>query len=104
MIWLAKLRSLGRPAQEGLLPHILAYLLRANRPKHLAIAAHLANPFSRNRGNRGGARDAVALEGLQFQGAAPANDVAAMDMATGAVGLKEGGAIGTFRKGRARPS
>ena len=69
------------------------------------ITRHLASALGGHGGDRIGGSEALALQGLELEGAAAANDVAAAHMAADAMGLKQLGTMGKisgYRRGRPR--
>lgn len=77
-----------------LLPDEFSNGISAFHAKHFAIATHLAAPFRRDHRDLQGAFNSIALEGFELQRFAAANDVAAIEVATHAMGFKQGSAIG----------
>ena len=82
------------PAFLRLLPDPFGHSISAFHAKHFAIAAHLAAPFGGDHGDLEWALDAIALERFELEGFAAANDVAAIEVATHAMGFKQGSTIG----------
>ena len=82
------------PAFLRLLPDPFGHSISAVFSKHFAIAAHLAAPFCGDHRDLQWALDAIAFERFELEGLAAANDVAAIEVATNAMGFKQGSAIG----------
>ena len=81
-------RSSNRPIVLSLLPDPFGDGVSSIRAEDLAIAAHLASAFGRDHGDLEGPLDAIALQGFELEGFASANDVAAIEVASHAMGFK----------------